>query len=77
MIFGTMVKIAMQTLQNIFDMKNQRYVWKGLYHKICLMSHTRHFDDKWNVLMLDLDYHSWSKALEGVDQCWLINDFFQ
>jgi hypothetical protein len=77
MVFGTMVKIAIQTLQNVFDVTNQSYFWKGLYHNICLMSHTRHTDDKWNVLISDLDCRSWFKALEGVDWCWPIIDFFQ
>jgi hypothetical protein len=47
--------------------KNQRHVWKHLYCKIFSMNHIMHIDDKCNIITLDLDYHSWFKALETVD----------
>jgi hypothetical protein len=40
---------------------------KGLYHKNCLMNHTIHTTNKWNILMLNLNYHFWFEALEGTN----------
>jgi len=31
------------------------------------MCHTIHTNNKWNILMLDLNYYSWSKVVEGVN----------
>jgi hypothetical protein len=47
--------------------KNQRHVWKGLYCMIFLMNHRMHINDKCNIIMLDLNYHSLFNALEGVN----------
>jgi hypothetical protein len=62
-----MAKVVIQTLQKNSMWKNQRHVWKGLYCKIFLMNHMMHINDKCNIITLDLNYHSWFKALEGVD----------
>jgi hypothetical protein len=66
-LFGVMANFVIQTLQKNSMWKNQRHVWKGLYCKIFLMNHIMHIDDKCNIVTLDLNYHSWFKALEGVD----------
>jgi hypothetical protein len=31
------------------------------------MNHTMYINDKWNILLLDLNYNSRSKTLEGID----------
>ncbi len=42
-------------------------MWKGLYHQISLMNHTMYTNDKWNILLLDLNYNSIFEALEGIN----------
>ncbi len=47
-----------QRLQNTFNVKHQRKVWKGLYRQICPMNHTMHTHDKCNKSILDLNCNS-------------------
>jgi hypothetical protein len=60
-------KKNIQKLQKTFNARHQKKVWKGLYYQICAMNHIMHTCDKWSILMLDLNYNSISKALEGTN----------
>jgi hypothetical protein len=62
-----MIEITIQALQQIFNVKNQKLVAKGLYYKVCLMNHIMHTNNKWKILLLDMDYHPKSQALKGAN----------
>ncbi len=66
-LLGLWLKLLYKHCKKHSMWKNQRHVWKGLYCKIFLMNHIMHINDKCNIVTLDLNYHSWFKALEGVD----------
>jgi len=67
MFLMAVVEKNIQKLQKTFNEKHQRKVWKGLYCQTCPVNHIMHTHDKWSILMLDLNYNSISKVLEGTN----------